>query len=249
MKKLAYILAILHLVMFLPAQGQDDLIDPVLLHLKGKLVSKDDGLPVPYAHVVNMRTHGGTTTDSQGRFSMEVLNVDSLAISAMGFLKEYAHIPPFHNEDSLLVIQVNPIRYAIGEVKITGQANKVNMDGISTGKPVNIDPQLRGDAFNSKPPWYAAIFSPASFLQYHISRKEKQKREVRAAIISDKQWEYLSQFYNKEVVMSLTGLNELDADTFMIYFNSKSVLTPRSTEYDVREAILKQFEQYQQEER
>ncbi len=249
MKKLAYILVLLHLAMFLPAQGQDDLIDPVLLHLKGKLVSKDDGLPVPYAHVVNMRTHGGTTTDSQGRFSMEVLNVDSLAISAMGFLKEYAHIPPFHNEDSLLVIHVNPIRYAIGEVKVTGQANKVNMDGISTGKPVDIDPQLRGDAFNSKPPWYAAIFSPASFLQYHISRKEKQKREVRAAIISDKQWEYLSQFYNKEVVMSLTGLNEPDADTFMIYFNSKSVLTPRSTEYDVREAILKQFEQYQQEER
>ncbi len=248
MKHLIYIFTILLTGIFQPALAQgDDLIDPVLLHLKGKLVSKDDGLPVPYAHVVNMRTHGGTTTDAYGRFSMEVLNVDSLAISAMGYMKEYIHIPPYHNEDSLLVVWASPIRYAIGEVKVKGEANKVNMSGISTGKPVDIAPELRGDAFNSKPPWYAAIFSPASFLQYHISRREKQKREVRAAIISDKQWEYLSQFYNKEMVMSLTGLDEMDADTFMIYFNSKSVLTSRSTEYDVREAIVKQFLIYQQE--
>ncbi|MGD9931150.1 MAG: hypothetical protein AB7U05_14115 [Mangrovibacterium sp.] len=248
MKQLIFIFTVLFLVSLQPVQAQDDdLIDPVLLHLKGKLVSKDDGLPVSFAHIVNMRTHGGTTTDALGRFSMEVLNVDSLGISAMGYVKEYVRIPHFHNEDSVLVIQARPIRYAIGEVKVTGEANKVNMDGISTGKPVNISPELRGDSYNSKPPWYAAIFSPASFLQYHISRREKEKREVRAAMISDQQWEYLSQFYNKDMVRSLTGLNDQEADKFMIYFNSKSVLTARSTEYDVREAILKQYELYKLE--
>ena len=220
-------------------------IDPILIQLKGKVLNKGDGLPVPYVHVVNMRTHGGTTTDMRGSFSMEMLNVDSMGISAMGFMKEYVHIPASHHPDSLFVIWLRPIRFAIQEVEVTGKNNSIQMEGISTGKPVDINPELRGDAFNTKPPWYAAIFSPASFLQYHISRKEKDKREARKAIVDEKRWEYLSQYYSKDIVMGLTGLNEEEADTFMIYFNSKGMLNETDNEYEVREAILQQYEFYQ----
>jgi ribosomal protein S15P/S13E len=246
---ICYIFGFVLLMVIQPvlAQNDDDLIDPVLVQLKGRLISKDDGLPVPYAHIVNMRTHGGTTTDSNGRFSLETLNVDSLSISVMGFMKEYVRIPPGQHADSILVIQLRPVRYAIGEVKVTGEAKKINMDGVGTGKPVNISPELRGDAFNKKPSWLAALFNPASFLQYHLSREEKEKRNVRNAMISEQQWEYLSQFYNKEMVMTLTGLNEQEADSFMIYFNKKSVLQPHFTEYDVRAAILQEFENYKKE--
>ena len=93
----------------------------------------------------------------------------------------------------------------------------------------------------------AAIFSPASFLQYHLSKREKEKRAVREAMISDAQWQRLAQYYNKDVVMALTGLATAEADTFMIYFNQKNVLTGHSNEYDVRDAILKQYLLYQRE--
>ncbi|MGV8091821.1 MAG: carboxypeptidase-like regulatory domain-containing protein [Mangrovibacterium sp.] len=244
-----YIFTIILLMIMQPvlAQIDDDLIDPVLIQLKGTLVNKEDGSPVPYASVVNMRTHGGTTTDSNGKFTLETLNVDSLSISAMGYMKQYVRIPPKQHQDSLLVIQMRPIRYAIGEVKVIGEANKINMDGVGTGKPVNISPELRGDSYNKKPSWLAALFNPASFLQYHLSRSEKEKRNVREAIITEQQWEYLSQYYNKDMVMTLTGLNEEEADSFMVYFNSKSVLAPNSTEYDVRAAILREFENYKKE--
>jgi ribosomal protein S15P/S13E len=244
-----YIFTFILLVIMQPvlAQDDDDLIDPVLIQLKGTLVNKDDGSPVPYANIVNMRTHGGTTTDANGRFTLETLNVDSLSISAMGYMKQYVRIPPKQHQDSLLVIQMRPVRYAIGEVKVTGEARKINMDGVGTGKPVNISPELRGDSYNKKPSWLAALFSPASFLQYHFSRSEKEKRNVREAIITEQQWEYLSQYYNKDMVMTLTGLNEEEADSFMVYFNSKSVLAPNSTEYDVRAAILREFENYKKE--
>lgn len=240
---------LLLLVLMLPRElkAQDEIIDPVLIFLKAKLVSKDDGSPVPYAHVVNLRTRGGTTTDAQGFFSMQMLNVDSLGISAMGYMREYIGIPYTYKDDSVITLYARPLRIAIGEVKVTGEAKKVNMDGVATGKPSDIPAELRGDAFNKKPSVLAAIFSPASFLQYHLSNREKQKREVRAAMISDAQWQYLSQYYNKDMVMALTGLNTADADTFMIYFNQKQVLTQHSREYDVREAILKQYELYLKE--
>ena len=47
--------------------------------------------------------------------------------------------------------------------------------------------------------------------------------------------------------MELTGLDELEADSFMIYFNSKGILNDVNNNYQVREAILEQFELYQQE--
>ncbi|MGQ8337257.1 carboxypeptidase-like regulatory domain-containing protein [Sunxiuqinia sp. A32] len=249
-KSLLFILICLFAAPILKLQAQDLAdIDPILIRLKGQVVSKEDGLPVPYAHVVNMRNHGGTTTDSRGYFSMEMLNVDSLGISAMGFMREYIHIPPSHPADSIFVIWARPIRYAIREVEVTGEASqKVNMEGVGTGKPVDIDPELRGDAFNTKPPWYAAIFSPASFIQYHVSRKEKEKREARKAIVSEKRWEFLSQYYSKDIVMGLTGLDEAKADSFMIFFNSKGILNQTNNEYQVREAILREYELFKKDE-
>ncbi len=230
------------------AKSQDlEEIDPILISLKGRVVNIDDGIPIPYAHVVNMRTHGGTTTDARGYFTMEMLNVDSLGISAMGFKKEYHKIPPYHPEGTVYTINVKPIRFAISEVEVKGEANKVDMEGVGTGKPVDIDPELRGDAFNTKPPWYAAIFTPASFLQYHLSKREKQKREARKAIVSEARWQYLSQFYNKDLVMELTGLDEAEADSFMIYFNSKGILNQVNNDYQVREAILEEFDNYKNE--
>ena len=228
------------------AQKENEiLIDPILIHLKGVLISSADSLPIPYAHVVNLRTHGGTTTNAEGRFSIQMLNVDSLRISALGYMREWIAIPSNQNKDSILVVSIRPVRYAIGEVVVRGKSpTPSNLGELGTGKPVDISPELRGDAFNEKPPWYASIFAPASFLQYHLSRREKEKRMAREAMISEKDWEHLSQLYNLKMVEEITGLTGDAADNFMIWFNSKSLLNARSNEYDVRAAITQQYKIY-----
>ncbi len=225
-------------------QEYDLLVDPVLINLKGRLVDAIDGEPVPYASVINPRTHRGALTNDNGYFTMEVLNIDSLLISVIGYTKEYMRIPLNHSEDSVLVLNARPIVYPLAEVEITGESPVVNLDGISTGKPVDISPELRGDAFNSKPNVLDAIFSPLSFLQYHLSRSEREKRQVRELMVSQEEWAKISGTYNKDVVMALTGLNFQEADTFMIYFNQKNLLSGRSSEYDIREAILTQYRNF-----
>ncbi len=223
------------------AQEFEDEVDPVLITLKGQILNLDDGLPVPYAHVVNMRTHGGTTTDPNGKFTMNMLNIDSLAISVIGFKKMYIHIDPNYNENDLYVIQAIPVRIAIKEVEVKGEKHEVDL-GLPGAKPLDIDPELRGDGYNSRPSILAAFFNPLSFGQYHLSQKEKEKREVRKAIVSEEQWQKLSRYYTKDLVMSLTGLDETDADKFMIWFNSKGILSHTSSEYEIRTAILDYFE-------
>ncbi len=219
-------------------------VDPMPVRVEGCIVSAADKTPVPYAHVVNNRNHGGTITNAAGVFTMDMLNIDSLSISAVGFLKETFTIPHTYHPDSVVTFYLRPVSYIIPQVDVQGKKPRVNLDGIPSGKPVDIPPELRGDAFNERPPIIAALFNPISYWTYYLSKREKQKRAVREAMLLEKNWKLHSANYNKEVVMQLTGLNFEEADTFMIWFNSKNILPYTSTEYEIRAAIQHYFEVY-----
>ncbi len=221
-----------------------DEIDPMPIRLKGQVLNLEDETPVPNAIVINLRTHNTISADLQGRFMMDMLNIDSLSVSSLGFSKSIAHVPAKYNEMNVLIIYAKPIRFALPDVTVSGQQKKVNMDGVPVARKNDIAPELRGDAYSKRPPVIAALFTPASFLQYHLSKSEREKRETRKAIVSEKQWQVISQFYNKELVMQLTGLNNAQADNFMIYINSKGLLNQMTNEYDVRNIIKEQYKVY-----
>lgn len=239
----AFLFLFLFLSVTVFSQSIED-IDPMPIRLKGQVLNLEDEMPVPNAIVINLRTHVTLSTDLQGRFMMDMLNIDSLSISSLGYSKSVAHIPARYNEMNVLIIYAKPIRFALPEVNVSGQQKKVNLDGVPVAKKNDIAPELRGDAYNQKPPVIAALFTPVSFLQYHLSKSEREKRETRKAIVSEKQWEVISQYYNKELVMQLTGLNNAQADNFMIYINSKGLLSQMTNEYDVRNIIKEQYKIY-----
>jgi len=222
-------------------------IDPILIRLKAQVVSSGDSMPVPYANIINYRNRSGASTNASGHFSLEMLNIDTLVVSAMGFKARTVRIPRNFSPENTLLIFLDPIVYPLPEVQISGDKARVNMDGIPIGKQSNVPVELRGDAFNERPPVIAALFNPLSYWQYYLSRKEIQKRKVREAIALEKNWEMHSRNYNKEVVMLLTGLNEQQADDFMIWFNAQNVLPYMSTEYEVRASIREYFMIYARE--
>lgn len=219
-------------------------IDPMPIRLKGQVLNLEDESPVPNAIVINLRTHTTVSADLQGRFMMDMLNVDSLSVTSLGYSKSIAHVPANYNEMNVLLIYAKPIRFALPDVNVSGQQKKVNMDGVPVGKKNDVAPELRGDAYNKKPPVVAALLTPISFMQYHLSKSEREKRETRQAIISEKKWETLSQYYNKNLVMELTGLNNAQADLFMMYINQKGLLNQMRGEYDVRTIIKEQYKIY-----
>jgi len=221
--------------------------DPMPIRLKAQILNIADESPVPYVFVMNLRTHSGVTTDEMGRFTMEMLNIDSLSMSSLSFTKMTAHLPANYKEANVQTFYLRPIRYAIPEVQVSGEQKKVNMEGVPVGKKSNIDPSLRGNAFNEKPPILAAFFNPLSFIQYYTSKKEQEKRDVRKAILTEKHWETLSELYTKKLVIELTGLYDEKADELMIYINSKGLLSQMSNEYDVRSCIKEQYQLFKAE--
>jgi hypothetical protein len=248
-KSVSYLIVVLLILTGLNANGQDSGMeqDPVLIRLKARIVSAGDSMPIPYVNIVYPRNRTGTSSNAGGFFSIEMLNLDSLSLSAMGFKTRVVKIPPRYSEATILTIFMQPIVYAIREVQVTAEKPHVNMDGIPVGKSSGIAPELRGDAFNEKPPVLAALFNPISYWQYFLSRREKQKRRVREAIAIEKNWEMHSQNYNKGMVKLLTGLRDQEAEEFMIWFNAQNVLPYTSTEYEVRAAIKNYYEIYRKE--
>ena len=248
MVKLKYIILFLPFLFTLHALAQDEppLIDPMLVRLQAKIISAGDSSAVPFANIVNNRTHSGTITNAQGFFTMEMLNIDTLIVSSVGFQKSVIKVPYNYSGQNVLTFIMKPVNYSLGEVKVKGDKPTFDL-GLGTGKPTDIAPELRGDAYNEKPPVLAALFNPISYWQYYLSRREKQKRKVREAMALEKHWEMHSKNYNKDMVMKLTGLNEMEADTFMVWFNSLNVLPYTSTEYQVRESIIQYFQIYRKE--
>ena len=231
---------------FLFSQEPEE-IDPMPIRLKGQILNLEDELPVPFATVLNFRTHGSVVADDQGRFTIEMMNIDSLSISSLGFSKTTARVPVNYSEMNVLIIYAKPVRFSLKETKIQGEKQNVNLDGLPPSKKVDIDPALRGDAYNDKPPIIAAFFNPASYLQYYLSKSERDKRETRKAILTEQQWAELSVYYNKKLVMELTGLNDVQADWFMMYINGKGLLDQMKSEYDARAIIREQFKIYKEE--
>ena len=226
------------------AQNDPDLIDPILIKLKARIISAGDSSAVPYANILNNRTHSGTTTNADGLFSLEMLNIDSLIVTSIGFERSILKVPANYTGYTTLVYVMLPSNYALREVVVEGEKPKVDV-GFETGKPTDIAPELRGDAFNEAPPVLAAFFNPISYWQYYLSKKEKRKREVRKEMTIQRNWEMHSQNYNKEKVMMLTGMNDLEADSFMVWFNSQDVLPYLSSEYQVRASVIEFFHYYQ----
>ena len=239
-----YLLLLFFMIVFLVGQAQDEEyeVDPMLIELKAKILSVADSSGIPYANIILHRTHSGTITNGEGQFSLEMLNIDSLEVTSVGYEKTILKIPGYYAGFEVLTFYMQPVLYNVGEVVVEGKSQQ--LDYFDHGTPTELDPTLRGDAFNEKPPVLAAFFNPISYWQYHLSKKEKRKRKVREDMSVMRNWEVHSRNYNKEMVIKLTGLNEAYADTFMMWFNGQNVLPYTANEYQVRAAIVEKFEMF-----
>ena len=242
------ILVFVSVIIYFSAFSQVDSeeVDPMLINFRAQIISAADSSSVPYANIINNRTHSGTITNGEGFFFLEMLNIDSLVISSVGFEKAVLKVPRNYSEYDVFIFIMKPMNYAIGEVEVKGERQKVDL-GFETGNPINIAPELRGDAFNEAPPILAAFFNPISYWQYYLSKKEKRKRDVRDAMVLERNWEIHSKNYNKEKVMLLTGLKETETDSFMIWFNGQNVLPYTATEYEIRASIIEYYQLYKLE--
>ena len=219
--------------------------DIYVVNIKGKIISDDGGEVVPYAHVINPRVHGGTTSNVDGMFSISMLTEDTLTIRAIGFVDYQFTINEFPPKE-LYEIKLKPVRYLIDEVTISDNTQLKKRLGLPSAEPLDIPIELRANSFNEKPSVLAALLSPMSFLQYHLSDSEKAKRTTLIAIKNEKEWAEFSKYHNLENISRITGLKGEEADKFMIYCNMNNKLPYFASQMQIEFQIMDLYFQYKQ---
>jgi hypothetical protein len=221
-------------------------IDLYIVNIKGIITTADNGEPIPYAHIINPREHGGTTSNIDGFFSINMLTEDTLIIRSLGFVEYHFTLKEYPPKELYKII-LNPVRYLLDEIDVKGDASMRKRLGLPDAEKLEIPIELRGNDYNEKPPLIAAFFSPISFLNYHLSDKEKEKRQTLKAIKNDNEWLQFSTYFNLENIKRLTGLDDKGADEFMIYCNLNNRLPYFASQMEIEFQIMDLFFKYRKE--
>jgi hypothetical protein len=239
-------LIILAFILISSAPVYPQALDLYVVYIRGKVTEAETGEPVQYAHVINPGSHSGTTTNADGMFTIRMLTEDTLIIRAVGYVDATLFIEEFPPKQ-LYEVVLKPVRFLIGEVTVTEELNMRRRLGLPDAEPLDIPVELRGDAFNERPPWFAAFLTPLSFVQYHTSKREKQKRETLQVIKNNEEWLEYSKFFNLVNIERLTGLYGAEADNFMLYCNINNRLPWFASQMEIEFQIMDFFFKWKRE--
>ena len=155
--------------------------------IKGSIVSADSLAPIPQAHILSELSHFGTTSDFDGKFSIQTRKIDTLRISSIGFVTKYINI----NHDS---IDANNFRISLqrdtiilDEIKVTPYYNFSTVKEIVRNAPIEKPFIVKGvndnieDFLYQKPkkiPDDKGILSPIQTLYNRFNKKERLKRKL-----------------------------------------------------------------------
>ena len=104
--------------------------------IKGSIVSADSLVPIPDAHILSELSHYGTTSDYEGKYSIQTREIDTLRISCIGFITKYINI----NHDSIdannfrITLQRDTI--ILDEIKVTPYYNFSTVKEIVRNAPI-----------------------------------------------------------------------------------------------------------------
>jgi len=222
------------------SQESDENSPPLL---KGQILSLGDESPVVKAIVTNQRTKETITADLEGRFAINALITDSLEFSSLGFSKQTISIPASYSVSDILIVHIRPLSFLLPDVSINGNYQKPIL---KIGK-IEVSPYFRNEFMQEKPAEEKAYQNQIRFLKIPLYGKEKPSHKSRNSLKADKQWAAISKIYNVELVRMLTGLNTTEADDFMMFLNSKKLITETTTKENASFIILEQFKIYKKD--
>lgn len=222
--------------------------DSTIVHLKGKLTD-EAGKIIPFAHVINLRRRYATISDTSGIFHMLGMLHDSVRISAIGFVTKRISIKQLKAiSDTLGVLVLDMKTYDLSTVNIyelrwqvfKSEFMEETVEEDKTANRITI--------------WMNSLFPAgelrmiyqgsrgAGFQLPYKGKAEKQRRKVAA---EEKKYQLIQPKFNDQLIVNLTGLKGEGIADFLNYCNFDEGFLIHASEYDIIEAIQKNWERYQ----
>jgi len=218
-----------------------------IIILSVQLLDESTQKPIPFAHIINLRTFRGGISDTSGIFRLPVMHGDLLRVSSIGYFDQYYLVPDSLKGYIRMDILMKQKIYLINEVRINtlGNYDQFRRKFISTELPDKeareIQKQFRqmarDTAMKSAPVRTGIPLNfPSPEQRLEMQRQELYKKLREQRIMDDK--------FNPVIVSRLTGLQGDELYEFMRYCNFSRDFLLNTNHYDIMIATLHNFEQY-----
>ena len=155
--------------------------------IKGSIVSADSLSPIPDAHILSEISYYGTTSDTNGKFTMLVKKIDTLRISSVGFATKL--IPIYYDsiDDNKFNIVMQRDTVMLQEIDVFPYLDNHTVKDIISQIPIKEPMIIKGvneniEAVLYKKPKKIAddkgILSPVQTLYNRFNKKERLKRKL-----------------------------------------------------------------------
>ena len=226
--------------------------------IHGYVINENTKLPIENAWVYNKSSHLLINTNMAGAFTILTQLFDTIIINSINFHQDTLIITLY--PDSSVKIYLQPKIYQIGEVKVKRWKNydsfKQEVLALNQNKkepdfswipnqysdrlPDYENPESFKDPF-----FYLA--NPISAIYYRFNKREKSKRKFHELELKEKNKDRYEFKFNRKLVHSLTGLDGIELNRFIIFCDFPDGFLLKSTEMEIIEAVQKKFALYKEE--
>ncbi len=223
--------------------------------LNGKIVDVKTKAPLQSAHVVNLNTVEGTTTNSDGFFIIPAKANDTIYISYIGYQSIKLKITNDLLKGNELEIAIHQKAVNIDEVTVKAHnligvleidAKNVPMDKYSR---IHIDgmPQTyeigRVDS-KDYTSLAGAIFNPVDFWYNKFGKKPKELKRLKEIKRKDKMRDLMEEKFNREILMDYMGMSRKELDDLLKECNYSDNFVRRASDLQIIEAVLECYDNY-----
>lgn len=197
--------------------------------ITSQVVTKGNNNPIPNAHIINLRTGYGVTSNTEGKFEIDAASTDTLRFSVIGYTTERISAMRFLGFLKQQFVVLKPQVYQLDEFNVKAMTWKSFRDSVIALEIPEEDWKEQRwieKLFTTEQLEELTVLAGQSGITFAIKGKySKQREEVKKLekekIVAD----IAEERYNPEMVQRLSGLEKDSVRLFMRYmaFDTKEV--------------------------
>ncbi len=229
--------------------------DSVAVNLKGKIISVTDKKPLESAHILNLNTVEGTTTNRQGLFEIPAMANDTIYISYVGYQSIKLKVTKDLLKGNELEIAIHEKTAIIDEVTVKAhdligvlvvdaenvpldKFNRIHIDGLPQAYEVG-RPQSK--KYNSG---LNAVFNPIDFWYNKLGKRPKELKKLKKLKDADKLRGIMEEKFSREVLLTYMDMSRKDLNDLLKECNRSDRFIRKASDLQVIEAVLQCYDTY-----
>jgi len=220
--------------------------------VSGILIEEDNKQPVPFAYIASYTQHLMYSSDSTGKFYIQLPVHDSLKIVMLGFEPVTVKLDSLIPSDmEYLIIPLKRSSYLLNSVNINLQRGFFNVNDTEDSKPSEQDSVITGFgqfvdireviALQRAKSGTFGITPGTIMMIVRFFKKRKKPKKTRIFKYDNQHFKELTSHQNLSL---FTGFKGAKLDSFVIFLEKHYAINPKLSDYEIMKVVKNASEEF-----